>query len=159
LNWASPDFDLGRLEICNLLHVPAAAQRVWVFDPPILPDGSDVIFLTIDFLKREVFMTEARTKDRPSLYAADDTQRIGIGLALVLAVAAALGVHTLVSAPAMREAAEAELARVIADEDRDVCGQFGLRPGKSAFAACSRELDNVRRKQSDRDQAAAAGIL
>jgi hypothetical protein len=108
---------------------------------------------------REDFMTEARTKDRPSLYAADDTQRIGIGVALVLAVAAALGVHTLVSAPAIREAAQAELARVIADEDRDVCSQFGFRPGTSAFAACSRELANVRQKQSDRDQAAAAGIL
>ncbi|MBC9879560.1 hypothetical protein G8O24_19650 [Bradyrhizobium sp. INPA01-394B] len=106
-------------------------------------------------------MTEARTRTRvrPSQHAADDTQRLGIAAALVLAVVAALGLHTLVSAPAMREAAEAELARVIADEDRDVCGQFGLRPGTSAFVACSRELANVRRKQTDRDQAAAAGVL
>ena len=104
-------------------------------------------------------MTEARTRVRPSQQTADDTQRLGIAAALVLAVAAALGLHALVSAPAMQEAAQAELARVIADEDRDVCGQFGLRPGTSAFVACSRELANVRRKQSDRDQAAAAGVL
>jgi hypothetical protein len=104
-------------------------------------------------------MTEARTKARPSSHTADDTQRLGLAAAMVLAVVTALGLHTLVSAPAVREAATAELARVIADEDRDVCGQFGLRPGTNAFVACSRELANVRRKQSDRDQAAAAGIL
>ncbi|SFJ98527.1 hypothetical protein SAMN05216525_14623 [Bradyrhizobium sp. Gha] len=104
-------------------------------------------------------MPESRSKARFSQPTADDTQRLGIAAALVLAVVTALGLHTLASAPAIREAARAELARVIADEDRDVCGQFGLRPETSAFAACSRELANIRRKQSDRDQAAAAGIL
>jgi hypothetical protein len=104
-------------------------------------------------------MSEVRTKVPPSQHTADDTQRLGIAAALVLAVAAALGLHTVVSAPAIREAAQAELARVIADEDRDVCGRFGLRPGTSAFATCSRDLATVRRKQSDRDHAAAAGIL
>ena len=104
-------------------------------------------------------MTEVRTKARSSQHTADDTQRLGMAAALVLAVVTALGVHALVSAPATREVARAELARVIADEDRDVCGQFGLRPGTNAFVACSRELANVRQKQSDRDQAAAAGIL
>jgi peptidoglycan/LPS O-acetylase OafA/YrhL len=104
-------------------------------------------------------MTEARTKARSSQHTADDTQRLGIAAALVLAVVTALGLYTLVSAPAIREAARAELARVIADEDRDVCGQFGLHPGTDAFVVCSRELANVRRKQSDRDQATAAGML
>ncbi|MDN5004008.1 hypothetical protein ACFQZO_24525 [Bradyrhizobium sp. GCM10027634] len=104
-------------------------------------------------------MTEAKSKTRLSEQTGDDTQRLGVAAALVLAVVTALGLHALASAPAMREAAQADLARLIADEDRDVCGQFGLRPGTSAFVACSRELANVRRKQSDRDQAAAAGIL
>lgn len=104
-------------------------------------------------------MTEARTKARPSQHTDNDTQRLGITAALVFAVVTALGLHTLVSAPAIREAAQAELAHVIADEDLDVCGQFGLRPGTNAFVACSRELANVRQKQSDRDQSAAAGIL
>ena len=104
-------------------------------------------------------MTEARTKARVSQYTVEDTQRMGIAAALVLAVVTALGLHTLLSAPAIRDVAQAELARIIADEDRDVCGQFGLRPGTSAFVACSRELANVRQKQSERDQAVAAGIL
>ena len=104
-------------------------------------------------------MTEARSKARPSQRTAGDMQRPTLAAALLLAVVTALGLHVLASAPALREAAEAELARVIADEDRDVCGQFGLRPGTNAFVACSRELANVRRKQCDRDQAVAAGIL
>jgi hypothetical protein len=87
-------------------------------------------------------------------------QRPALAAALVLAIVTAFGLHTLmVSGPAMREAAEVELVRVIADEDRDVCGQFGLRPGTTPFAACSHELATVRQKQSDRDKAAAAGIL
>ena len=104
-------------------------------------------------------MPEARTKAHSSQHKGDDTERLGLAAALVLAVVTALGVHALVSAPAIREAAQTELARVIADEDRDVCGQFGLRPGTNAFVACSRELANVRQKQSERDQAAAAGML
>ncbi|MDA9407419.1 MULTISPECIES: hypothetical protein [unclassified Bradyrhizobium] len=104
-------------------------------------------------------MSEARTKIPSSQHTGDDTERLGIAAALVLAVVAALGLHTLVSVPTIREAAQAELARVIADEDRDICGQFGLRPGTNAFVVCSRELANVRRKQSERDQAAAVGIL
>lgn len=104
-------------------------------------------------------MTEARSRARPSQHTAEDLRHPGIVAALLLAVVTAFGLHMLVSAPAIRAAAEAELARVIADEDRDVCGQFGLRAGTTSFAACSRELANVRQKQSDRDQAAAAGIL
>jgi hypothetical protein len=105
-------------------------------------------------------MTEVRGKARPSQRTADDLPRLALPAALLLAVVAAFGLHALfVSGPALREAAETELARVIADEDRDVCGQFGLRPGTTSFAACCRELATVRRKQSDRDHAAAAGIL
>ena len=105
-------------------------------------------------------MTEARTRARPPRHTAGDMARPALATALLLAVVAAFGLHTLlISGPAMRETAEVELARVIADEDRDVCGQFGLRPDTKPFAACSRELATVRRKQSDRDHAAAAGIL
>jgi hypothetical protein len=105
-------------------------------------------------------MTEAKSKARPSPRTTDDLQRPAYAAALLLAAVAAFGLHTLfVSGPAMREAAEVELARIIADEDRDVCGQFGLRPDTTPFMVCSRELATVRRKQSDRDHAAAAGIL
>jgi hypothetical protein len=105
-------------------------------------------------------MTDARSKDRPSQRTAADLPRPALAVALLLAVVTAFGLHALfISGPVMREATEAELVRVIADEDRDVCGQFGLRPGTKAFATCSRELATVRQKQSDRDHAAAAGIL
>ncbi|WP_426615506.1 hypothetical protein [Bradyrhizobium sp. McL0616] len=105
-------------------------------------------------------MTDARSKARPSHHTTGNLPRPALAAALLLAVVAAFALHTLfVSGTAMREAAEAQLVRVIADEDRDVCGQFGLRPDTTPFAACSRELATVRRKQSDRDHAAAAGIL
>jgi hypothetical protein len=105
-------------------------------------------------------MTISRGKGRTSRRTATDLPRPTLAVALLLAVVTAFGLHTLfVSAPALREAAEADLVRVVADEDRDVCGQFGLRPGTSSFVTCSRELAAVRKKQSDRDAAAGAGIL
>jgi hypothetical protein len=105
-------------------------------------------------------MTETRSKASPPPRTTDDLQAPALAAALLLAVVAAFGLHTLfVSGPAMREAAEAELVRVTADEDRDVCGRFGMRPDTPQFAVCSGELAIVRRKQSDRDHAAAAGIL
>ncbi|QPF94494.1 hypothetical protein [Bradyrhizobium commune] len=105
-------------------------------------------------------MTEARRKAHPSQHTANDLPRLALPTALLLAVVAAFGLHTaFVSGPAMRAAAEAELVHIIAAEDRDVCGQFGLRPGTTAFEACSRELATVRQNQSNRDHAAAAGIL
>jgi hypothetical protein len=79
---------------------------------------------------------------------------------LLLAIVVAYGLHALfISGPEMREGATAQLARTIAEEDRDVCGQFGIRAGTTQFATCSRELAVVRQKQSDRDRAMAAGIL
>ncbi|HEX9212552.1 MAG TPA: hypothetical protein VF901_18780 [Bradyrhizobium sp.] len=117
-------------------------------------------FSTIHISFKRDFMTETRSKARPPQRTADDLRGPPLVAALLLAVVAAFGLHALfVSGPAMREAAEAELARVIADEDRDVCGQFGMRPDTAPFATCSSELAIVRRKQSDRDHAAAAGIL
>ena len=105
-------------------------------------------------------MTDARTRARPNSRATDETSRAGLAYAALLAVVAAYGLHALfISGPAMREKAQAHLTRIIADEDRDVCGQFGIHPSTSQFAICSRELAIVRQKQSDRDRAAAEGIL
>ena len=105
-------------------------------------------------------MTDARTRARPNPRTTDETSRPGLAYAALLAVVAAYGLHAFfISGPAMREEAQAQLARIIADEDRDVCGQFGIRPVTSQFAICSRELAIVRQKQSDRDRAAAEGIL
>src|SRR4051812_22776221 len=104
-------------------------------------------------------MTEARTKPRSSRPASAPLPRSALAASLLLAIAVALALHALfVAGATTREAAEAELVRALADEDRDVCSQFGLRPDTPKFAACSRELAAVRRRQSDRDHAAAAGI-
>ncbi len=79
--------------------------------------------------------------------------------AMLMAVAIAYGLHALfMSGPAMRAAAREQLERIVADEDRDVCSQFGIRPGTSQFDVCSRELASVRKKQVERDNAAAQGI-
>lgn len=101
-------------------------------------------------------MTDARTNSR----TVSDMPRIGIGYALMLAAVVAYGLHALlVAGPALHAAAEQHLARAIAEEDHDVCGSFGIRPGTAQFLSCSRALAIIRQRQSDRDNAAAQGIL
>lgn len=109
-------------------------------------------------------MTEVKT--RPKLRATsnssttNDLPRPKLAYAVLIAVVIAYGLHALfISGPAMRAAAQEQLERIIADEDRDVCGQFGIHPGSSQFNVCSRELAIVRKKQVERDNAAAQGIL
>lgn len=101
-------------------------------------------------------MADARTNSSTG----NDMPRPALAYALLLAVAVAYGLHALfISGPATRAAAQQQLERTIADEDRNVCGLFGMRPGTSQFVACSRELAIVRQRQADRDSAAAQGIL
>ncbi|MBR0857657.1 hypothetical protein [Bradyrhizobium liaoningense] len=108
-------------------------------------------------------MSEPRLKARfrpTNSRASEDLPRPTLASALLLAVIVAYGVHVLlISGPAMREAAQEQLEQTIAAEDRDICGQFGIRPGTSQFNVCSRELANVRQKQTDRVNAAAQGIF
>lgn len=81
------------------------------------------------------------------------------GYLLPLAVLLVLGLYALVIAgPAMRVAASEHLEKTLVDEDREICAMFGARSG-DAFAACSRALAAVRQKQTDRDNAAALGML
>jgi hypothetical protein len=103
-------------------------------------------------------MTDARTKARPQSRTTGELPRLAY--ALLMAVVVAYGLHALfISGPAMRADAQVQLERTLAQEDRDVCGQLGIRPGTTQFATCSRELATVRQKQADRDLAAAQGIL
>ena len=109
-------------------------------------------------------MTEFRTKARFAAShnpkTSEDLSRPTLAYAALLAVVVAFGLHALfISGPAMRAAAQVRLEQTIADEDRDVCAQFGIRPGTAQFNICSRELANVRQKQLDRDTAATQGIL
>lgn len=83
-----------------------------------------------------------------------------LGYSLLLAVMAAYGLYALIiGGPAMRAAAQDTLERTIADEDRQFCETFQMRPGSAAFPACSKELATIRQKQVERDNAAAQGIL
>lgn len=83
-----------------------------------------------------------------------------LGYLLLLAVSFAFGLHALfISGPAMRAAAQDQLERTLADEDRGFCEMFGAHTGSDAFAACSKALASIRQKQLDRDSAAAEGIL
>lgn len=81
------------------------------------------------------------------------------GYLLLLAVLLLAGLYALVvSGPAMRAAASERLGKALAEVNREVCEMLGVRSG-DAFAACSRALAAVRQKQTDRDNAAAMGIL
>lgn len=106
------------------------------------------------------FRTKARVAAAGNSRRSEDMPRPALAYAVLMAVVVAYGLHALfISGPAMRQAAEAQLEQAIANEDRDVCAQFGIRPGTTQFSVCSRELANVRQKQVDRDNAAAQGIL
>ena len=85
---------------------------------------------------------------------------LGYAYALLVAVLAAFGLHAVfVDGRAVRAAAHDDVLRTIADEDRHFCEMFGMPFGTDAYAACSRELSNVRQRQVDRENAVAAGIL
>ena len=80
--------------------------------------------------------------------------------ALLGAVLVAFGLYAVfISGPVMRTQAQEQLARIIADEDRAVCGTFGIRAESSKFPACAQSLAMVRQKQAERDRAADQGIL
>jgi hypothetical protein len=101
-------------------------------------------------------MAKAKTNTR----SPDNFPFPRLAYSLLLAVLVAYGLHALfISGPAMRTAAREQVERAIADEDRGFCEMFGMHSGSAEFAACSRELATIRRKQVDRDNAAAQGIL
>jgi len=93
--------------------------------------------------------------------AADRPQRrVIVGYSLLLAALVGCGLYViLISGPAVRHAAHDYLVRTIAEEDRQFCETFGVRAASSSFAACSSELAIIRKKQVDRNNAAAQGIF
>ena len=65
----------------------------------------------------------------------------------------------LVTGPAMRATTEKQLSQTTLDETRTFCAKLGISDGSDEFAMCSKELAIVRQKQTERDSAAAQGIL
>jgi hypothetical protein len=112
-------------------------------------------------------MTQLRTRAKPttkfganSSQQTEDYPRPTLALALLMAAVAAYGLHALfVSGPAARAIAEEQLDRAITEENREVCGRLGIHPGTAQFTICSGELAVVRQRQTDRDKAAAMGVL
>ncbi len=101
-------------------------------------------------------MADTGTNSRTS----EHMPRPAFAYAALLAVAVAFGLHALfISGPAMRAAARAQLEQTIAGEDRAFCEKFGMGAGTDGFVACSRELAIIRQKQTERENAAAQGIL
>lgn len=85
---------------------------------------------------------------------------LSLAYALLVASLAVFGLYAVfIAGPAMRAMANDDVVRTLAEEDRKFCGMFGMGAGSEAFAACSKELSIVRRRQVDRDNAASQGLL
>lgn len=81
---------------------------------------------------------------------------IPLGFLLLLAPVFAYVTHEAAGAYAV---AQQQMVEEIANEDRATCEQFGMGYRTREFQRCSEQLAIVRQKQSDRDHAAAEGIL
>ncbi len=100
-------------------------------------------------------MTEIKTG-----YAINHVPAARLAYSALIAVLVAFGLYAaFISGPAIRADAREALGRTIADENLAFCEKFGMEVGTSAFAACSQELATIRQKQTDRNGAAAPGIL
>jgi hypothetical protein len=92
--------------------------------------------------------------DRP----AKVTHPLGYGL-LALCVLAVICAALVVFGPQIRAAKEAELARIVDEEDRTFCAKFGAGPETSRYGECSAALKGIRTRHEERIMADAAGIL
>jgi hypothetical protein len=75
----------------------------------------------------------------------------GASLSLGRRLLAAYGISVVavcgllvINGPQIRAAAEAEEARVVAEENKVFCRKFGLGPETSRFALCAAELAEIR---------------
>jgi hypothetical protein len=91
--------------------------------------------------------------------AIDGSVGLRLLFSLFIVVLLSFGAYaTFVSAPATRANAKIQLDREIAAENLAFCEKCGIRADTSDFGVCSQQLAIVRRKQADRDSAAAAGL-
>jgi hypothetical protein len=78
--------------------------------------------------------------------------------AYVVAIVAVCGL-LVIKGPQMQAGAEAERVRVVAEEDRQVCGKLGMPQGSPSFAECAGALEAVRKSHGARLAADQAGPL
>jgi hypothetical protein len=77
--------------------------------------------------------------------------RLGQGALAAYAVSLAVLCGLLViNGPQIRAAAEAEEARVIEEENRAFCSEFGIEPTTSRFAKCAASLMDIRGRHLQR---------
>ena len=86
--------------------------------------------------------------------------KYGAILAGALAAAFAVGVASwLISyGTEMRNAVEFRRAMEIEDESRTYCGKWGMRETTAAYAACAKDLENIRARHERRINADMAGL-
>ena len=88
------------------------------------------------------------------------SNRIGGGLfAITLTAIAVVAAYGIINGPQQRAAAEAELARVIAAEDKFVCAKLGAANDSARFADCAAILSDVRARQNNRIAEQSYSIL
>jgi hypothetical protein len=57
----------------------------------------------------------------------------------------------VINGPQLRAVAEAEEARLVADENRAFCSKFGIGPETSRYAQCAAELREIRARHLARN--------
>jgi hypothetical protein len=75
--------------------------------------------------------------------------RQGALAAYVLSLVAVSGL-IVISGPQMRAAAEAQEARIVAEENRAFCGKLGIDPGTNRYAECTAGLEDIRARALER---------
>jgi hypothetical protein len=111
--------------------------------------------IVISHFRVEDAMPEAATG---SIFA--NQTSVSFVYSMIVAAMATGGLYAiLIEGPAMRAAAQQNLAQTISDENRGFCEKLGIAVESSEFALCSQELGIVRKRQADRDSAAQLGVL
>jgi hypothetical protein len=96
----------------------------------------------------------------PSQNANGFVSKLGQALLGAYLVAVIVGcVHFGINGPQIYAAAEAEKARIVAEENQRYCGKLGMQPGTTSFSDCARYMDEVRKLHAERVAKEWAGLL
>ena len=82
-----------------------------------------------------------------------------IGFAVIAAVLVAIAIVVVPHATELRKAAELKRTLEILDENRSVCEKWGMKSGTREYEGCTTDLNAIRSKQEQRQNADAMGFL